>query len=90
MIDGYYTDHLYQFLCIFSVSPPEWDRHNKRLQSGLDRGRLEQNDSQTFLILSKNDLEAIHFCNFVGEDVNESMNDVIDALYNLSDKHAPL
>ena len=36
-----------------------------------------------------NDLEAIDFNNLVNEDVNQSMNNVINVLKSLSDKHAP-
>ena len=36
------------------------------------------------------DLEDVDFNQIVGEDVNESMNNVISVLQSLSDKHAPV
>ena len=40
------------------------------------------------LLLS--DLEAIDFNNLVDQDVNQSMNNVINGLQSLFDKHAPV
>ena len=40
------------------------------------------------LLLS--DLEAINFSNLVDEDVNQSINNIINAIQSLSDKHAPM
>lgn len=95
MIDGYYTDHVYQFFCILVVASFGGGGRmvrDQRLQSRLpwQGGQTETKWFRDFSHFDKNDLEALYFSNFVGEDVNETMNDVIGAVQSVSDKHAPL
>ena len=42
-------------------------------------------DSNSFL----SDVEAIDFCGLVHDDINQSINDLVDILQRISDKHAP-
>ena len=72
------TDHLPVFCTVRNRLPVHHETKNFRDFSHFDQ----------HLFLS--DLEDIDFNQIVGEDVNESMNNVISVLQSLSDKHAPV
>ena len=72
------TDHLLAFCTLTNRLPLRQETKYFR-----DFSRFNKD-----LFLS--DLEAINFYNLVDEDVNQSMNNVINALQSLSDKHAPM